>query len=106
MRLPLAMTLSAAVYRAESRVATPAGVGKITGPTALAMIAGAGNLTKREATAAAVVPAFLFFAVNMLVAAFAFVFLAVERARPHDAALLGPDAADLQEIASEIADKK
>jgi hypothetical protein len=70
------------------------------------MIAGAGNLTKREATAAAVVPAFLFFAVNMLVAAFAFVFLAVERARPHDAALLGPDAADLQEIASEIADKK
>ena len=55
-----------------------AGWGKIMGPLALALIAGSSNLVKPHATAAAVYPAFLFLALNMLLVAFAFVFLAVE----------------------------
>src|SRR5579875_370116 len=55
-----------------------AGVGKITGPLILALIAGSGNLIRPKATAAAVFPAFLVLAASMLAVAFAFVFLAVE----------------------------
>jgi putative MFS transporter len=66
-----------------------AGVGKIAGPLALALIAGSGNLIKPQATADAVFPAFLLLAVNMLAVALAFAFLAVEmhrRAMPLDPA--------------------
>jgi putative MFS transporter len=55
-----------------------AGIGKITGPLVLALIAGSGNLIKPQATDAAVFPAFLVLAVGMLAAALAFVFLARE----------------------------
>jgi putative MFS transporter len=55
-----------------------AGWGKIMGPLALALIAGSSNLVRPHATAAAVYPAFLFLALNMLFVALAFVFLAVE----------------------------
>ncbi|HZU90333.1 MAG TPA: MFS transporter, partial [Stellaceae bacterium] len=55
-----------------------AGVGKITGPLVLALIAGTGNLVKPQATGAAVFPAFLVLALAMLAAALAFVFLAQE----------------------------
>jgi putative MFS transporter len=66
-----------------------AGIGKIAGPLALALIAGSGNLIKPQATADAVFPAFLLLAVNMLAVALAFAFLAVEmhrRAMPLDPA--------------------
>ena len=55
-----------------------AGIGKITGPLTLALIAGTGNLVQPHATAAAVFPALLFLAVNMLAVALAFMFLARE----------------------------
>jgi len=55
-----------------------AGVGKITGPLALVLIAGTGNLVRPQATAAAVFPALLLLALCMLAVAFAFIFLAVE----------------------------
>ncbi|HEV2301350.1 MAG TPA: MFS transporter [Stellaceae bacterium] len=55
-----------------------AGWGKILGPLALALIAGSSNIVRPQATAAAVYPAFLFLALNMLLVALAFVFLAVE----------------------------
>jgi putative MFS transporter len=58
-----------------------AGWGKIMGPLALALIAGSSNLVRPHATAAAVYPAFLFLALNMLLVAFAFLFLAVEMHR-------------------------
>jgi MFS transporter, putative metabolite:H+ symporter len=54
------------------------GVGKILGPLALALIAGSSNIVSPQATASAVVPAFVFLAANMLVVALAFVFLGVE----------------------------
>lgn len=69
-----------------------AGIGKITGPLTLALIAGTGNLIRPQATADAVFPAFLFLAVNMLAVALAFIFLAVEmhgRAMPLEPALGG-----------------
>ncbi len=69
-----------------------AGVGKIAGPLALALIAGSGNLIKPQATADAVFPAFLLLSVNMLAVALAFAFLAVEmhrRAMPLDPAATG-----------------
>lgn len=55
-----------------------AGLGKITGPLTLALIAGTGNLVQPQATAAAVFPALMFLAVNMLAVALVFVFLARE----------------------------
>jgi MFS transporter, putative metabolite:H+ symporter len=55
-----------------------AGIGKITGPLTLALIAGAGNLVQPQATAAAVFPALMFLAANMLAVALAFIFLARE----------------------------
>ena len=66
-----------------------AGVGKITGPLALALIAGTGNLVRPQATAAAVFPAMLLLALCMLAVAFAFIFLAAET---HGRAMaLGPE---------------
>jgi putative MFS transporter len=55
-----------------------AGVGKIAGPLALALIAGSSNLIKPQATADAVFPAFLLLGANMLAVGLAFAFLAVE----------------------------
>ncbi len=55
-----------------------AGVGKILGPLALALIAGTGNLVSPHATQQAVFPAFLFLAFCMLLVGFAFLFLARE----------------------------
>ena len=55
-----------------------AGVGKITGPLALVLIAGTGNLVRPQATAAAVFPALLLLALCMLAVAFGFIFLALE----------------------------
>jgi putative MFS transporter len=55
-----------------------AGIGKITGPLTLALIAGSGNLIKPQATADAVLPSFLVLAVCMLAVALAFTFLTVE----------------------------
>ena len=55
-----------------------AGIGKILGPLALAVIAGTGNIISPHATPAAVFPAFLFLAVCMLLVGLSFVFLAVE----------------------------
>jgi putative MFS transporter len=55
-----------------------AGVGKITGPLALALIAGTGNLVRPQSTPAAVFPALLLLAFSMLAVAFAFIFLAAE----------------------------
>jgi MFS transporter, putative metabolite:H+ symporter len=80
-----------------------AGIGKITGPLTLALIAGTGNLIKPQATADAVFPAFLFLAVNMLAVALAFVFLAVEmhgRAMPLEPAGSGGDAERLHPASS------
>jgi len=54
------------------------GVGKILGPLALALIAGSSNLVSPQATADAVLPAFLFLAGGMLAVALAFAFLGVE----------------------------
>src|SRR5207244_9810016 len=54
------------------------GVGKILGPLALALIAGSSNLVSPQATEDAVLPAFLFLSVNMLLVALGFGFLGVE----------------------------
>jgi MFS transporter, putative metabolite:H+ symporter len=54
------------------------GVGKIPGPLALALIAGSSNLVSPQATEDAVLPAFLFLSVNMLLVALGFGFLGVE----------------------------
>ncbi|MBV8888087.1 MAG: MFS transporter [Alphaproteobacteria bacterium] len=54
------------------------GVGKILGPLALALIAGSSNIVSPQATADAVLPAFLFLAGNMLLVTLAYVFLGVE----------------------------
>ena len=54
------------------------GVGKILGPLALALIAGSSNLVSPRATEDAVLPAFLFLSVNMLLVALGFAFLGVE----------------------------
>jgi len=56
------------------------GLGKIVGPLCLAVIAGADNLVHPQATASAVMPAFLFLAGAGLVVGLAFTFLGVE---PH-----------------------
>jgi putative MFS transporter len=54
------------------------GVGKITGPLCLALIAGASNLITPKATIDAVTPAFLFLAACGLAIGLAFTFLGVE----------------------------
>lgn len=54
------------------------GVGKITGPLCLALIAGASNLITPKATIDAVMPAFLFLAACGLAIGLAFTFLGVE----------------------------
>jgi MFS transporter, putative metabolite:H+ symporter len=54
------------------------GVGKILGPLALALIVGSSNLVSPQATEDAVLPAFLFLSVNMLLVALGFAFLGVE----------------------------
>jgi putative MFS transporter len=54
------------------------GVGKIAGPLALALIAGSSNLVSPQATEAAVLPAFMFLGLNMLVVALGFALLGVE----------------------------
>ncbi len=54
------------------------GVGKILGPLSLALIAGTGNLVAPEATADAVLPAFLFLAFGMLCVGLSFTLLGVE----------------------------
>lgn len=56
------------------------GVGKIVGPLCLALIAGADNLVQPQATASAVMPAFVFLAGAGLLVGLAFTFLGVE---PH-----------------------
>ena len=56
------------------------GVGKIVGPLCLALIAGADNLVHPQATASAVMPAFIFLAGAGLLIGLAFTFLGVE---PH-----------------------
>jgi MFS transporter, putative metabolite:H+ symporter len=55
-----------------------AGIGKILGPLSLAVIAGTSNILRPQATAAAVLPAFLFLAFCMLLVALSFLFLARE----------------------------
>ncbi len=54
------------------------GIGKIIGPVALGLIAGAGELVSPHATEHAVVPGFLFLAGCCLVAGLAYAFLGVE----------------------------
>jgi len=54
------------------------GIGKIVGPLCLALIAGADNFVHPQATASAVMPAFLFRAGAGLVVGLAFTFLGVE----------------------------
>jgi len=54
------------------------GVGKIVGPLSLALIAGTGNLVSPQATSDAVLPAYLFLALCMLLVGLSFVFLGVE----------------------------
>ncbi len=54
------------------------GVGKIVGPLVLAVLAGSGNLIAPQATAAAVLPAFIFLGAYMLAVGLAYVFLGVE----------------------------
>jgi putative MFS transporter len=54
------------------------GVGKILGPLALALIAGSDNIVSPKATAEAVLPAFIFLGVGMLLVAGAFAFLGIE----------------------------
>lgn len=56
------------------------GIGKIVGPLCLALIAGADNLVHPQATASAVMPAFVFLAGAGLLVGLAFTFLGVE---PH-----------------------
>ena len=55
-----------------------AGVGKILGPLALAVIAGTANIVSPKATQDAVFPAFMFLAFCMLLVGLAFLFLARE----------------------------
>jgi MFS transporter, putative metabolite:H+ symporter len=57
---------------------TANGVGKILGPLSLALIAGSGNVVSPQATAAAVLPAYLFLAACMLLVALSFAILGVE----------------------------
>jgi MFS transporter, putative metabolite:H+ symporter len=54
------------------------GVGKMVGPLALGLIAGAGDLVTPRATEAAVIPAFSFLAACALIAALAYTFLPIE----------------------------
>ncbi len=54
------------------------GIGKILGPVALGLIAGAGELVSPHATEHAVVPGFLFLAGCCLLAGLAYSFLGVE----------------------------
>jgi MFS transporter, putative metabolite:H+ symporter len=54
------------------------GVGKILGPLSLALIAGTSNLVSPQATAAAVLPAYLFLAFCMALVALSFLILGVE----------------------------
>lgn len=54
------------------------GVGKILGPLSLALIAGSSNVVSPQATSDAVLPAYLFLAVCMLLVGLSFVFLGVE----------------------------
>ncbi len=56
------------------------GIGKIVGPLCLALIAGADNLVQPQATASAVMPAFIFLAGSGLLVGLAFTLLGVE---PH-----------------------
>lgn len=59
------------------------GVGKIAGPLSLALIAGTGNLVAPQATADAVLPAFLFLAGCGLAVALVFTFVPIEtRGKP------------------------
>lgn len=60
------------------------GIGKIVGPLCLALIAGADNLVHPQATASAVMPAFMFLAGAGLLIGLAFTFLGVE---PHGRAV-------------------
>jgi putative MFS transporter len=82
-------TYAAELYpvRAGGRVsAGAAGVGKILGPLAMGLIAGADNLVSPAATQQAVVPVFLFLATCCLVVGLAYTFLGVEtahRSQPH-----------------------
>src|SRR5256885_587497 len=54
------------------------GVGKILGPLALALIAGSDNIVSPKATSEAVLPAFIFLGVGMVLVAGAFAFLGIE----------------------------
>jgi|SRR5216683_2430760 len=54
------------------------GVGKILGPLALALIAGSSNIVSPQATADAVMPAFIFLGGGMILVALAFAFLGIE----------------------------
>jgi putative MFS transporter len=54
------------------------GVGKILGPLSLALIAGTGNIVSPHATAAAVLPAFMFLGFAMLCVGLSFSILGVE----------------------------
>jgi MFS transporter, putative metabolite:H+ symporter len=54
------------------------GVGKILGPLVLALIAGSGDIVSPKATAAAVLPAFIFLAGCTLISAIAFTLFRVE----------------------------
>jgi len=53
-------------------------LGKFIGPAGLAVIAGASNYLTPQATAGAIIPAFIYFAVWYVVGAAAFLFIAVE----------------------------
>ena len=53
-------------------------LGKFIGPAGLAWIAGSSNFVKPEATMAALIPGFLFFAYWYLIGAFAFLFIGAE----------------------------
>jgi putative MFS transporter len=64
--------------RASGLGQTANGVGKILGPLSLALIAGTGNIVKPETTTDAVLPAYLFLALCMLLVGLSFVFLGVE----------------------------
>src|SRR5207248_9608747 len=54
------------------------GVGKILGTLALALIAGSDNIVSPKATSEAVLPAFIFLGVGMVLVAGAFAFLGIE----------------------------
>jgi MFS transporter, putative metabolite:H+ symporter len=54
------------------------GVGKIVGPLSLALIAGTSNVVSPQATSDAVLPAYLFLALCMLLVGLSFAFLGVE----------------------------